>query len=130
MASRVAPFVAAVVLGLGMTFVAEAQTAGVISGIVQDRTGQPVSGAVLTISDPARPVTRVVVTDLQGGYFVDHLHYGTAYDVDITHPRFRKSRLHTMANEGNIPVHIALEPRRSRLATIGHACLRVLRLGL
>ena len=120
----------AVLLGLVTAPVAAAQTGAVLSGVVHDRAGNPVPGVVVTIVDPEKLGTRVVLTDQSGVYFVDRLHYGTAYAVDVSHPRFRKSRLKAVANEGEIPVHVTLDPRRTWLARLALFPLRVFRLGL
>ena len=129
MARRIRNLVVAGVLMLAIVPAAAAQTGGVLTGIVHDRTGKPVPGVVLTIVDPEEQAVRVVVTDQRGVYFVDRLHYGRAYAVDVSHRRFRESRLQASANEGELPLDIALEPRRSRLARLGLFSLRVLRLG-
>jgi hypothetical protein len=129
MASRIRYLIAAAVLVLGIVPTAAAQSGAVLTGVVRDRAGNPVPGVVLTIVDPSRPGARVVVTDQEGFYFVDRLHYGTPYAVDLSHPRFRKSRVEANANEGEAPVHITLQPRRHRLTTLALLPWRVLRLG-
>jgi hypothetical protein len=106
-----------------------AQTGAVLSGIVHDRTGEPVSGVVLTIVDPLKRDTRVVLTDLRGKYFVDRLHYGVEYAIDLSHPRFRHSRVRATANEGEKSVDIIMVPPRSRLVSVALFPLRVLGFG-
>lgn len=130
MPGRIRNLFGAVLLGLATAPVAAAQTGAVLSGVVLDRAGNPVPGVVVTIVDPAKQEPRVVVTDQSGVYFVDRLHYGTAYAVDVSHPRFRKSRLQAIANEGETPLHVTLDPRRTWLARLALFPLRVLRLGL
>jgi hypothetical protein len=130
MPGRIRNLVGAVLLGLGTAPVAAAQTGAVLSGVVFDRAGNPVPGVVVTIVDPAKQGPRVVVTDQSGVYFVDRLHYGTAYAVDVSHPRFRKSRLQAIANEGEAPVHVTLNPRRAWPMRLALFPLRVFRLGL
>lgn len=116
---------AALVLGSAP---ATAQVGGVLSGLVRDGAGNPVPGVVLTVVGPTERDARVVITDQRGAYFIDRLHYGTEYELDVSHPRFRKSRVRASANEGEAPVEITLSPRRSRLARVGHFWLRVVRL--
>jgi hypothetical protein len=129
MASRIAKLIVAALLVLGIAPPATAQTGGVLTGVVHDRAGNPVPGVVVTIVDPAHPGARVVVTDQRGVYFIDRLEYGTGYAVEVSHPRFRKSRLQASANEGDTLVDITLDRRRHRLARLGLISLRVLRLG-
>ena len=129
MASTIRKVAGAAALVLTIVPAAAAQTGGVLSGVVHDGTGNPVAGVVLTIVDPEEPGARVVITDERGAYFVDRLHYGTPYAIDVSHPRFRKSRLQANANEGETPVYIALDRRRHRLTRLARFSLRVLRLG-
>jgi hypothetical protein len=56
---------------LGFSSAAAAQTGAVLSGVVHDRVGEPVSGVVLTIVDPIEGDTRVVISDYRGMYFAD-----------------------------------------------------------
>jgi hypothetical protein len=114
MSSKALTFVVTAVLVLAFSSAAAAQTGAVLSGLVHDRAGEPVSGVVLTIVDPIKGDTRVAISDSRGMYFVDRLHYEVQYAVDASHPRFRKSRVRARANEGETPVHIALAPPRSR----------------
>jgi hypothetical protein len=130
MVSRIRNLIVAGLLVLGSVPAAAAQTGGVLTGVVHDGAGNPVPGVVLTIVDPAQPGARVVVTDQHGVYFIDRLDYGTAYDVEVSHPRFRKSRLQASANEGETGIQIALYPRRGRLVRLGLFSLRLLSLGL
>ena len=130
MAGRIRALVAAAAVILGFGSASAAQTGGVLSGVVHDRTGNPVPGVVLTVLDPAKPEPRVVITDQRGSYSVDRLHSGTEYAVSVSHPRFRKSRVRARANEGEAPVHITVHPRRNRLTKVALVPLRVLSLGL
>lgn len=122
--------VATAVLVLAFSSVAEAQTGAVLSGVVHNRAGEPVSGVVLTIVDPVTGETRLAIADSRGMYSVDRLHYDVRYAVDASHPRFRKSRVWATANEGDIPVHIALLPPRSRFVSALLLPLRVLSFGV
>ena len=127
---RLPTFVATAVLVLAFSSsLAAAQTGAVLSGVVHDRAGAPVAGVVLTIVDPIEDDTRVAISDSHGRYFVDRLHYGTPYTVDVSHPRFRKSRVEARANEGETAVDIALVPPRSAFASIALSPLRVLSFG-
>ena len=128
--SKVWTLAATAALMLAFSSAAAAQTGAVLSGVVHDRTGEPVSGVVLTIVDPVKRDTRVVVTDLRGMYFVDRLHYGVEYALDVSHPRFRNSRVRATANEGEKPVDITLVPPRSRLVSVVLFPLRILSVGL
>jgi hypothetical protein len=114
---------------IGIASETAAQTGGVLSGVVYDRAGNPVPGVVLTIVDPEQQGARVVVTDQRGAYFVDRLRYAAEYTVKVSHRRFNTSRVEASANEGELPIDITLQPRRSRLARLGSFSLRVLRLG-
>ncbi len=87
-------------------------------------------GVVLTVVDPGEAETRVVVTDQSGAYFVDRLHYGREYQVDVSHPRFRKSSVHARANEGDAPVDITVQSPRSRFVRAVLLPLHVLSFGL
>ncbi len=129
MPSRIRELVCGALLVLVIAPAAAAQTGGVLSGIVRDRSGNPVPGVVLTIVDPTKEEARTVVTDQRGAYLVDHLDYGTAYAVDVSHPGFRKSRMHASANEGETPVHITLAPRESLLKRVALFPFRVFRVG-
>ena len=130
MPSRIPTLVGTAALCLVVTSTVAAQTGAVLSGVVHDRAGNPVPGVVLTIVDRANPEARVVITDERGSYFVDRLSYGREYGVDVSHPGFRKSRVHARASEGEAPVHITLYPRRNRIAKVVLFPLRVLSLGL
>jgi len=130
MSSRALTLVTTAVLVLAFSSVAAAQTGAVLSGVVHDRAGEPVSGVVLTIVDPIKGDTRVGISDSRGMYFVDRLHYGVQYAVDVSHPRFRKSRVRAGANEGETPVNIALAAPRSRLVSVALFPLRVLSFGV
>jgi len=130
MPNRVWMLAAAAALVSAVSSPAAAQTGAVLSGVVQDRAGTPVAGAVLTVVDPVKEETRVVVTNQGGGYFVDRLHYGREYAVDVSHPQFRKSRLRASANEGDAPVHITVLPRRTPFARAVLYPLHVLSFGL
>ena len=122
--------VATAVLVLAFSSAGAAQTGGVLSGVVHDRAGEPVSDVVLTIVDPVKGDTRVAISDSGGMYFVDCLHYGVQYAVDVSHPRFRKSRVQARANEGETLVHIALAPPRSRFVSVALSPLRVFSFGV
>jgi hypothetical protein len=117
---------ATAVLVLAFSSAAAARTGAVLSGVVHGRAGEPVSGVVLTIVDPVTGDTRVATSDDQGMYFVDRFHYEVQYAVDASHPRFRKSRVRARANEGAIPVHVALAAPRFRLVTVALFPFRVL----
>lgn len=127
--SRASTLVAAAALVLACSSPAAAQKGAVLSGVVHDRAGEPVSGVVLTMMDLVTGDTRVTISDSRGMYFVDRLHYGVRYAVDVSHPRFRKSRVRAIANEGETPVLIALTDPRSRFVTVALFPLRVLSLG-
>ena len=122
--------VATTVLVLAFSSAAAAQAGAVLSGVVHDRAGEPVSGVVLTIVDPVDGDTRVAISDSGGMYFVDRLQYGVRYAVDVSHPRFRKSRVQARANEGETPVHIALARPKSRFVRVALFPLRVLSFGV
>src|SRR5580692_10315959 len=66
-----------------------AQSSGSITGTVLDNTGAVVSGAEVSVSDPATGFRRKAVTNADGNYLVAGLGAGT-YDVTITAPNFRK----------------------------------------
>jgi hypothetical protein len=128
--SRASTLVATAVLALAFSSAAAAQMGAVLSGVVHDRTGEPVSGVVLTIVDSVTGNSRVAISDSHGVYFVDRLHYGVRYAVDVSHPRFRKSRVQAKANEGDTQIHIALTAPRSRLVSVALFPLRVLSFGV
>lgn len=130
LARRMLTLVATAVLVLAFSSAAAAQTGAVLSGVVHDRAGEPVSGVVLTIVDPVKGETRVAISDSRGMYSVDRLHYGTQYAVDVSHPRFRESRVWASANEGDTAVDIALVPPRSRFVRVLLFPLRVLSFGV
>jgi hypothetical protein len=98
---------AAVVFGLAMH--AAAQPAP-LQGEVRDQTGQPLPGVVVTVEHPEETAVRVVLTDLHGQYTVRGLDRSTRYDVEVSHPRFRKTRLEAAGGER---VSVRLKPRRS-----------------
>lgn len=127
---RMLTFAASVMLVLAFSSTASAQTGGVLSGTVHDRTGTPVPGVVLTIVDPIKGDIRVTMSDSRGAYFVDRLHYGSQYRIDASHPRFRESRVEARASEGESAVDISLVPPRSRFARVALFPLRVLSFGL
>jgi hypothetical protein len=130
MSSRASTLVATAVLVLAFSSAAAAQMGAVLSGVVHDRTGEPVSGVVLTIVDPVNGDARVAISDTRGMYFIDRLHYGVPYALDVSHPRFRKSRVRARANEGDTPIDIALAAPRSRLVSVALFPLRVLSFGV
>jgi Carboxypeptidase regulatory-like domain len=129
MSSRGLTLVGCAVLVLVFSSAAAAQTGAVLSGVVYDRTGEPVSGVVLTIIDPVTADIRVAISDHRGMYSVDRLQYAVQYAVDVRHPRFRKSRVRARANEGEIPFHIALASPRSRFVNAALFPLRVVTFG-
>jgi hypothetical protein len=63
MSSRALTLVATAVVVLAFSSAAAAQTGAVLSGLVHDRAGEPVSGVVLTIVDPVNGDTRVAISD-------------------------------------------------------------------
>ena len=121
---------ATAVLVLAFSSAAAAQMGAALSGVVHDRTGEPVAGVVLTIVDPVEGNSRMTISDSEGIYFVDRLHYGVLYALDVSHPRFRKSRVRARANEGDTPVHIVLAAPRSRVVSVALFPLRVLSFGV
>ena len=129
MSSRPLTLVATAALVLAVSSTAAAQTGAVLSGVVHDRAGEPVSGVVLTIIDPITGDIRVAISDNRGMYFVDRLRYDVQYAVDVRHPRFRKSRVRARANEGETPVHVSLAPPRPRLVSVALFPLRILTFG-
>jgi hypothetical protein len=98
---------AAVVFGFATGTAAQSDP---LRGVVHDHTGTPVSGVVVTVEHPQRTVVRVVLTDLQGAYAVSELERGTRYNVHVSHPKFRRTRLKAAAGE---QVNVRLKPRRS-----------------
>jgi hypothetical protein len=129
-ARRMLTLVATAMLVLAFSSAAAAQTGAVLAGAVHDQAGEPVSGVVLTIEDPITGDTRVAISDSRGMYFVDRLHYGTQYAVDVSHPRFRESRVWASANEGDTAVDIPLVPQRSAFVRVLLFPLRVLTFGV
>ena len=123
-------FAATVALVLAFSPAASAQIGGVLSGVVRDRAGMPVPGVVLTIVDPLSRDTRATITDRGGAYFVDRLDYGTQYQIEVSHPRFRTSRVEATASEGETATDIALIPPRSLFARVLLLPVRVLSFGL
>ena len=102
---------AAVVFGLAtVTTGAAAQSNPVHKGVIQDHTGAPMPGVVVTVEHPQQEVVRVVLTDLHGEYAVGELEPGVRYKVHVSHPEFRKTRLHASAGD---KVIVKLKPRRS-----------------
>ena len=130
LARGILTLIATAMLVLAFSSLAAAQTGAVLSGVVHDRAGEPVPGVVLTIVDPVKGDTRVAISDSRGMYVVDRLHYGTPYAVDVSHPRFRDSRVWASANEGDTAVDIALVPQRSAFARVLLFPLRVLTFGV
>ncbi len=66
-----------------------AQSSGSFTGTILDNTGAAVSGAEVTVSDPATGFRRKAVTNQDGNYLVAGLGAGT-YDVTVTAPGFQK----------------------------------------
>jgi hypothetical protein len=67
-----------------------AQTASIYSsiiGTVTDSTGALVSGAVVTVTNPATGISFSAISDDQGYYHVDRLVLGT-YNLTVTHNGF------------------------------------------
>jgi hypothetical protein len=98
---------AAVVFGIATGAAAQSNP---IQGVVHDATGTPVPGVVVTISHPQQATVRVVLTDLQGRYVVNELDPRTQYDVQVSHPKFRKTRVKAGAGD---EINVTLKPRRS-----------------
>jgi len=71
-----------VALVVAVPALARAADTGTISGAVFDRTGQPVSGAVVKASGPNLPAGRTVVTGANGTFRFEYLLAGE-YDVAI-----------------------------------------------
>jgi len=129
MAVALRNLIVATLLVLTFVPVAAAQTGAVLTGVVHDEHGNPVPGAVLTLVDSTQNGTRVVVTDSRGAYLVDRLTYGRAYDLGVSHPQFRTSRLSASANEGDVAVNVAMHPRRGPLARLAFLSLRMVTFG-
>ena len=108
MAARFRRILAAAVVILGSATNAAAQPAPV-RGVVQDSTGNPVPGVVVTVEHPQQTAVRVALTDLQGAYEVRELQRGTRYRIEISHPEFRKATLRAEPGER---VDVKLKPRR------------------
>jgi hypothetical protein len=67
----------------------QAQTfRGGIQGTVTDSTGAAISGAQITVTNPATGLTRPAVSDAEGNYFVNELPLGS-YSVTATKSGFR-----------------------------------------
>jgi hypothetical protein len=129
MSSKARTGVATVVALLAFWSSGQAQTGAVLSGVVRDPAGEPVSGVVLTIVNSGSGEVRVVSSDHHGAYIVDRLHYGLEYAIESRHPRFRQSRVRARANEGETPVDITLAARRHRLVNAVLLPLRFLSFG-
>jgi hypothetical protein len=99
---------AAVVLGLATG--TQAQTGPIHRGIIYDHTGTPMPGAVVTITHPQDSVVRVVITDQWGEYVVRALDPRARYDVEVSHPHFRRARLRVVPAGY---VNVTLKPRKS-----------------
>jgi hypothetical protein len=78
----------AVSLAILLPFLASAQTAGEIAGIVTDATGAVVPGATVTVTNQATNATRVTTTNEAGIYTVPSLIPGV-YEVKVEMPGFR-----------------------------------------
>ena len=66
-----------------------AQSSGSFTGTVTDDTGAVITGAEVSVSDPATGFRRTAVTNSDGNYLIAGLGAGT-YDVIITAPGFQK----------------------------------------
>src|SRR5690242_3861172 len=65
-----------------------AQGTASISGNVLDPSGANISGATVTVRNPATGLTRTITTDAQGHYLVPDLPIGV-YEVQGTQPGFQ-----------------------------------------
>ncbi len=80
---------ACLVLALAVSSPLPAQTAnGRISGVVRDQTGGTVAGAMVTVTDVARGLTRNLTTDDAGAYLAPNLLPGS-YAVRVTFTGFQ-----------------------------------------
>ena len=77
----------ACLVGLILCFAGPAvaqETTGAIRGVVSNSSGQPVSGATVTVTNLATGLTRTAETDNNGNYFVRQLPAGVNYKVAVT----------------------------------------------
>ena len=105
----------AVVL-LACVAILNAQTfRGSIQGTVTDSTGAALSGATVTITNPATGLTRTVASGAQGDYFFPELPLGD-YDLTVTQSGFRTSTQTGIHVTVATPLHIdvSLQPGEVR----------------
>ncbi|MGH9533715.1 MAG: carboxypeptidase regulatory-like domain-containing protein [Terriglobales bacterium] len=76
------------VLMLGLSLTAWAQTASQISGTVTDKTGAVIPGATVTITDAATGFHRVMTTNSAGAYAAGAMPAGT-YDLEVVAKGFQ-----------------------------------------
>ena len=113
MAARYCTVAAVAALVLGFATGAAAQSGPPHRGVVRDHSGNPVPGVVVTLQHPEETAIRVVLTDLRGRYEVSALERGVRYDVQMSHPAFRKARVKASAGDR---VSVNLKPRSCRRA--------------
>lgn len=110
MGTRISTLVGAAVVVFGIATGAAAQSGPVHRGVVHDHRGTPLPGVVVTIAHPGQNAVRVVLTDLRGEYSVPELEHRTRYDIQVSHPEFRKTRLRAAPGDR---ITVTLKPRRS-----------------
>jgi hypothetical protein len=76
-------------LTMGCVFPAWGQSSGSITGTVRDNTDAVISGAQISVSDPATGFRRSTVSNTDGDYVVAGLGAGT-YDVTVVEKGFQK----------------------------------------
>jgi len=86
---RFISFLGAAALALLLPLLAHAQTNGLISGTVTDKSGATVVGAQVVITNAAGNLTRTMETNSDGVYVASSLPSGT-YDITVTAAGFQK----------------------------------------
>ncbi|HET7663626.1 MAG TPA: TonB-dependent receptor [Rhodanobacteraceae bacterium] len=81
---RILPFAIASLLAASPAVMAQNVTSSSVTGVVVDASGQPVSGATVTIVNEPSGTTKVVTTDASGRYNAQGLRVGGPYDITVS----------------------------------------------
>jgi hypothetical protein len=95
-----------------------AQDTGSLTGTVKDSSGATVSGAQVTVTDPAKGVDRQTITNADGGYLVPGL-AAAAYDIHIEAAGFQKYEVK------GVVLRVAQKARADAVLKVGAASTEI-----
>jgi hypothetical protein len=99
---------AASVLALAAVSAQAQEVAGTIRGDVQDDSGNPLSGATVTITHVPSGTRSVQTTDASGSFSAPNLRIGGPFDVEVTAPGFDSTKATVASLQANQPQRLSV----------------------